>query len=175
MPAGFTGIIKDLLSSARYRVEGDSMSPALSHGDQVLASRVRTPYRRGDVVVFQQPRQRPDQSIPVFIKRIIGMPQEEIFLGEGAVRINGEVLPETHLTEASRKLKVDDVEGQATETARLWITGPGEYFVMGDQRGNSQDSRSFGLVDESLMLGRVWLRYWPLGAWGKIQVNPGGG
>ena len=79
------------------------MLPALRHGDQVLAARIRRPYQRGDVVVFQQPFQSHD----VYIKRIIGLPQEEIFLDEGEVRINGGVLPEKylpedHLTEASR-------------------------------------------------------------------------
>lgn len=152
------------------------MLPALNHGDQVLAARVQGPYQRGDVVVFQQPHPSPDASpdasIEVFIKRIIGLPQEEIFLGEGAVRVNGGVLPEGYLIDASGGSPVDDVAGEARETARLWITGPGEYFVMGDQRENSQDSRSFGPVDERLMLGRVWLRYWPLGSWGMIA---GGG
>ncbi len=163
MPAGLAETIKNLLASARYRVEGDSMLPALSHGNQVLAASIRGPYRRGDVVVFQQPFQSRD----VFIKRIIGLPQEEIFFAEGSVRINGAVLRESYLAETSSESRVEQVR----KTARLWMTEPGEYFVMGDQRGNSQDSRSFGPVKESLILGRVWLRYWPLGAWGII---PGG-
>ena len=67
MPASLAEIIKDLLSPARfrparYRVEGDSMLPALSHGDQVLAARVRGPFQRGDVVVLQQPFQIPGES-----------------------------------------------------------------------------------------------------------------
>ena len=53
----------------------------------------------------------------------------------------------------------------------FWITEPGEYFVMGDRRENSQDSRSFGPVTENRMLGRVWLRYWPLRAWNTISTS----
>ena len=178
MPASVVETLKNLLSSTRYGVEGDSMSPALNHGDQVLAARIRGPYRRGDVVVFQQPSQSSGVSIQVYIKRIIGLPQEEIFIDRGSdedpvrsIRINGTVLSEGYLAEPTREPNRDRVR----ETARIWITGPGEYFVMGDQRENSQDSRSFGPVKESLMLGRVWLRYWPLGAWGIINKNPGGG
>ena len=144
------------------------MLPALSHGDQVLAARIRRPYRRGDVVVFQQPLQSPGVSEKVYIKRIIGLPQEEIFLDEGSVRINGTVLFEGYRTETTRELPADNFGDLVRETARIWITGSGEYFVMGDQRENSQDSRSFGPVKESLMLGRVWLRYWPMGCWGMI-------
>lgn len=167
MPAGLAEIIKDLFSSALYGVDGDSMLPALSHGDQVLAARNLGPYQRGDVVAFQQPFQIPGTSSKVWIKRIIGLPQEEIFFDEGSVRINGVVLPEAYLADTTRESNVDQVR----ETARIWITDTDEYFVMGDQRENSRDSRSFGPVKESLMLGRVWLRYWPPGGWGII---PGG-
>ncbi len=168
MPGGFAETINNLFSSARYRVEGDSMSPALSHGNQVLAAHMRRQYQRGDVVAFQQPFEIPGASSKVWIKRIIGLPQEEIIFDEGSVRINGVVLPEAYLAEPARESNADQVR----ETARIWITDAGEYFVMGDKRDDSLDSRRFGPVEESLILGRVWLRYWPLGAWGTI---PGGG
>ena len=98
----------------------------------------------------------------------------------GTVHINGGVLPEKYLPESCLTCGPLEVPGdragdQVKKTAGLWITDPGEYFVMGDQRDNSQDSRSFGPVKESLMLGRVWLRYWPLGAWGMMDIIPGGG
>ena len=169
MPAGLAETLNDLLSSARYRVEGESMSPAFNHGDQVLAARIRGPYRRGDVVVFRQPFDSPGIPSKVYIKRIIGLPQEEIFLDEDAVRINGTLLPEGYLKGASRGTGAGPADVPVREKARIWITDPGEYFVMGDRRDNTQDSRSFGPVNESFMLGRVWLRYWPLGAWGKIS------
>ena len=104
----------------------------------------------------------------MWIKRIIGLPQEEIVFDEGAILINGTVLTETYLAgPAGTPIAV-----QVRETARGWITDAGEYFVMGDRRKDSLDSRRFGPVKESLILGRVWLRYWPLGAWGIIT---GGG
>jgi len=144
------------------------MLPALSHGDQVLAARVRGQFQRGDVVVLQQPFQIPGESGKVWIKRIIGLPQEEIVFDEGAILINGTVLTETYLAGPAGTPIADQVR----ETARVWITDAGEYFVMGDRRKDSLDSRRFGPVKESLILGRVWLRYWPLGAWGIIT---GGG
>ena len=165
MLAPFGKTVKRLISSARYRVDDGSMSPALHHGDQVLAVRGRGPYRRGDVVVFKQPFQVPGAPTQVYIKRIIGLPQEEIFFDEDMVRINGSVFLEDYLPENAKDLNVE----QARETARIWITGPGEYFVMGDRRDDSQDSRYFGPVSESLLLGRVWLRYWPLGAWSMVS------
>ena len=148
------------------------MSPTLNHRDQVLAVRTRRPYHRGDVVVFRSPVGIPGEPVRVNIKRVIGLPQEEIVLEEGGVRINGTVLPESYLPGADTGSSPGSRMEQERETARIWMTDAGEYFVMGDQRGDSLDSRSFGPVGDSLMLGRVWLRYWPLGAWGMIQ---GGG
>lgn len=167
MPAGLAETLQNLFSSSLYQVDGSSMSPALNHGDRVLAARSRRPYQRGDIVVFRQPLETGNGPVDVYIKRIIGLPQEEIFLDESIVRINGSVFPESYLKAPSDGLPMT----QERETARLWITGPGEYFVMGDHRVNSQDSRSFGPVDSSLVLGRVWLRYWPAGAWGLIPLG----
>jgi len=160
--------VKRLISSARYRVDDGSMSPALRHGDQVLAVSGGGPYRRGEVVVFKQPFQVPGAPTQVYIKRIIGLPQEEIFFDQGMVRINGSVLLEDYLPENAQGLSVE----QARETARIWITDPGEYFVLGDQREDSRDSRNFGPVSEILFLGRVWLRYWPIRSW---SLNSGEG
>jgi signal peptidase I len=165
MLATFGKTVKRLIASARYRLDDGSMSPALRHGDQVLAVRGGEPYRRGDVVVFKQPFQVPDAPTQVYIKRIIGLPQEEIFFDEGMVRINGSVLLEDYLTDNTK-----ESEGsQVRETARIWITDPGEYFVLGDRRDDSRDSRNFGPVSESLFMGRVWLRYWPIRDWSIIS------
>ena len=165
MLAPFGKTVKRLISSARYRVDDGSMSPALRHGDQVLAESGRGPYRRGDVIVFKRPFQVPGAPAQVYIKRIIGLPQEEIFFDEGIVRINGSVLLEDYLPENAQESEANQVR----ETARIWITDPGEYFVLGDRRHDSQDSRYFGPVSESLFLGRVWLRYWPIPAWSIIS------
>ena len=91
-----------------------------------------------------------------------GLPQEEIFFNEGMVRINGSVLLEDYLPENAKDLNLDG----ARETPRIWITDPGEYFVMGDRR---HDSQYFGPVSECLFLGRVWLRYWPIHSWSIIS------
>ena len=167
MGAELIEIINNLLISSRYSVDGNSMSPALKHGDQVLAARVKRQYRRGDVVVFQ----RQVRSRGVDIKRIIGLPEEEIFLGDDGVLINGTVLLEQYLPGGSNLIHADREYHPPRETDRVWITELGEYFVMGDRRENSQDSRSFGPVTENSMLGRVWLRYWPLRAWNTISTS----
>ena len=136
------------------------MLPALADGESVLAastSRPNYPLRRGDIVVFRNPvlEER------TFVKRIVGLPNEELRLDGGVVCVDGEALDETYLG------------GQASENLgvhREWWMGPGEYFVMGDNRKDSQDdSRSFGPVDRGLVLGRVWFRCWPPRAWGRIS------
>ncbi len=167
MFAPFGKTVKRLISSARYRVDDGSMSPSLLHGDQVLAVGGRGPYGRGDVVVFKQPFGVPGAPTQVYIKRIIGLPEEEILFDAGSVQINGSVLVEDYLPENAKGSGANQVR----ETARIWITDPGEYFVLGDRRHDSQDSRYFGPVSESLFLGRVWLRYWPLRAWSIISGN----
>ena len=167
MGAELIEIINNLLASSRYLVDGNSMSPALKHGDQVLAARVKRQYRRGEGAVFQgQVRSR-----RVDIKRIIGLPEEVIFLCDDGVLINGAVLLEQYLPGGSNLIHADREYYPPRETDRFWITEPGEYFVMGDRRENSQDSRSFGPVTENRMLGRVWLRYWPLRAWNTISTG----
>ena len=152
--------LTDLFSSARFVVQGDSMLPALTDGESVLAASTRQPncqVRRGDIVVFRNPvlEER------TFVKRIVGLPNEELRLDGGLVYIDGEALKEPYLA------------GQPTESRgihREWWMGPEEYFVMGDNRGDSQDdSRAFGPVDRGLMLGRVWIRCWPPQAWGRIS------
>ena len=152
-----------LVSSARFIVRGDSMLSALADGESVLAASTGRPgyqLRRGDIVVFRNPvlEER------IFVKRIVGLPNEELLLDEGLVYIDGELLEETYLA------------GEPTESLgihREWWMGSEEYFVMGDNRGDSQDdSRAFGPVKRGLMLGRVWFRCWPPQAWGRIS-RPG--
>ena len=151
--------LTDLVSSARFTVRGDSMLPALADGESVLAASTRQPgyeLHRGDIVVFRNPvlKER------IFVKRIVGLPNEGLRLDGGLVYIDGEALKEPYLA------------GEPTESLdahREWWMGPGEYFVMGDNRGDSEDdSRAFGPVDRGLVLGRVWFRCWPLRAWGRV-------
>jgi signal peptidase I len=126
-----------LVSSRRVLVEGESMAPALTDGDRLLAGRLAyrlTAPKRGDIVLLCDPS-RPGSEC---IKRILALPQE-------IVRLDGLVATVS-----------EDAAGAGVEE---WKLGPGEYFVTGDNVAHSTDSRSFGPVKGSAILGRVWYRY----------------
>ena len=144
------------LTWGRSRVVGDSMLPALADGQYVLLWRgpsLRDRLRRGDIVVLRHPVLRHQ----TYIKRVVGLPNEDLRLEDGRVYVGGVRLEETYL-------RCPGPAGQAGE----WWMGPDEYFVMGDNRLNSHDSRYFGPVAAAQIVGRVWLRYWPRRAWGLV-------
>ncbi len=146
------------LAWGRSRVVGDSMLPALADGQYVLLRRgqsLRKLLRRGDIVVLRHPVGRHQ----TYVKRVVGLPNEDLRLADGRVYIGGAHLEETYL-------RCPGPLGQAGE----WWMGPDEYFVMGDNRLNSQDSRAFGPVAATQIVGRVWLRYWPPRAWGLVAA-----
>ena len=150
----------NVLTSARYRVEGDSMSPALADQESVLAVRPRFSWnqpRRADIVVLRHP----ERSDRTFIKRIVGLPNEDLRVDSGLVYVAGVLLEEPYI--------VGRIPGRADRDGEWW-TGPDEYFVLGDNRRDSQDSRAFGPVDRGLILGRVWFRCWPLRTWGPVSA-----
>ena len=152
----------NLFTSARFVVEGDSMLPTLGEGHSVLAvrsSRRWNRLERRDIVVFRH-LEFPGR---VFIKRIVGLPDEQVRVENGAIYIDDVLLEEPYLErrDASRQ-----------DLNRTWWNGPGELFLVGDNRQDSKDSRTFGPVDGGLVLGRVWLRCWPLSAW---TMEPGRG
>lgn len=151
--------LASLLTSARFRVEGDSMRPALRHGQQVLARRISPAgglARRGEVVVFRHPLKRDD----VVIKRVIGLAGEHLRLALDAVYVNDLPLAELYL---------DGPPCPMNRYPREWLVGQDECFVLGDNRDDSQDSRAFGPVSQELILGRVWWRCWPPHAWGRVR------
>ena len=151
--------IINLFFPARFVVSGDSMLPALANRESVLAVRTKLSWnrlRRGDIVVLRNPVLK-DR---IYIKRIIGLPDEDIRLADGRVYVQGSLLEENYL---------DEPIAAGPEGDREWWMGPDEYFVLGDNRTGSQDdSRAFGPVDRRLILGRVWFRYWPLRSSGRI-------
>ena len=154
----------NLLRSSRFRVAGDSMAPTLRPGQQVLARPAgshKSGFRRGDVVVLRHPAWGRNP----LIKRVIGMPNEYIHLKEDGIYIDDRRAP---LSEPYLK----GPPGFDAGRPRRWFTGPEEYFVLGDNRSNSLDSRSLGPVPAGCILGRVWLRCWPPGAWGTISGHP---
>lgn len=145
----------------RTVVSGDSMSPTLSDGDNLivdkLSYRIRAP-KRFEIVVF--PFQY--QTGTYYIKRIIGLPGEQVQIYNGKVYINGKVLEESGGFEPIRSA------GLASEAITL---GEDEYFVLGDNRNNSADSRepSVGTILRQNMIGRAVFRIWPLDGVGFLN------
>ena len=101
----------------------------------------------------------PGFSDRTYIKRVVGLPDEDIRIDSGLVYLGDVLLKETHITGPLP---------ERTERDGEWWTGPEEYFVLGDNRSDSQDSRAFGPVDRRLILGRVWFRCWPPRGWGSV-------
>ena len=138
------------------KVEGTSMLPRLHDGERIFVNKLiyYDEYRwapkveRGDIVVFWFP-DGPDKS---YIKRVIGLPGDTVEIREGQVRINGNVLDESYLDPKSNL----SPRNFGPQYVKL-----NYYFVMGDNRDNSSDSRSWGLVPKKYVYGKALLRYWP--------------
>lgn len=139
-----------------HKVSGSSMVPNFHDGDYIitnkLATRLSEP-KRGEVVILQDPL----DINKVFIKRVIGLPGETLKILSGAVYINNQLLEELYLPTGLR------TSGENFLKDGDEITVPdGNYFVMGDNRNNSSDSREWGLLKKNLIIGQAFLRYWPL-------------
>jgi len=136
-----------------FVVSGESMFPTFNNGEYLIVDEIS--YRlgnlhRGDVVVFRYP----NDTKRFFIKRIIGMPNEEIEIKNGIVTVINKENPEGF------KLNEPYID-EPFDTTLSSVTGDGEYFVLGDNRNRSSDSRVWGTVSNKLMMGRVYLRLFP--------------
>lgn len=146
----------------RTQVLGSSMEPKLSSEDNLIVDKISYRFHepeRFDIIVFPYHY----ENNTYYIKRIIGMPGETVQIdGEGNILIDGEVLEENYGKEVIQS------PGRAYEEITL---GDDEYFVMGDNRNNSTDSRdpSVGNIKRGEIIGRAWLRIWPLDKFGLIK------
>lgn len=140
------------LSTARFVVEGSSMEPNFHTGEYVIVSRlayiIGEP-ERGDVIVFHYD----EANKRDFIKRVIGLPNEQIEINEGRIYVNGLVLDEPYVKDYCRRSFCPN---------RTWRLKSDEYFVLGDNRNSSQDSHDFGPIKRRQVIGKAWVRYWPL-------------
>lgn len=141
-----------------FRVEGTSMLPLLESGDRILVDKVA--YRfgtigRGDVVVFWSPLD-PDVS---FVKRVIGLPGDDVEVRGGVVFVNGTALDEKYVP---ARFRGDESFSRVTVSS-------GHYFVLGDHRNGSNDSRSWGEVPRKYIYGRAAFRLWPAPRLGRIH------
>ncbi|HVF13645.1 MAG TPA: signal peptidase I [Acidimicrobiales bacterium] len=171
-------LIKTFVAQAFFIPSG-SMIPQLAVGDRVVVSKLA--YRlhdpnRGDIVVFDNPTQAdPEKEPPLpervlrgilesiglstpsteeYIKRVIGLPGEEVEGRDGRVYVDGRELVEPYLA-----------QGPTTRDFAPIVLGEHQLWVMGDNRENSSDSRAFGPIDESTIVGRAFVKLWPVPDW----------
>jgi signal peptidase I len=141
--------------SARIRVDGASMQPTLETGEFVIVNKLAymlgTP-QVGDVIVFHFPRD-PDQE---YIKRVIGLPGDQVTVQGGTVLVNGQPLAEEYIAAPP-----------AYEST--WNVPPDSLFVLGDNRNNSSDSHNWGPVPLDYVVGKAVFVYWPPTRWGMLE------
>ncbi len=153
-----------------YKVQQNSMENTLLPDQYVLVDKLTprwAPYIRGDIVVFDPPETWSSGAGVPFIKRIIGLPGDRVELRDGRVYVNDVALDEPYLFARNGDPEPTDPQpGGAT----VWIVPEGQLLVMGDHRGSSADSRSFGPIEISQVIGRAWLRYWPFDTFGILPT-----
>jgi signal peptidase I len=149
-----------------YRVQQMSMEVTLLPDQYVLVDKLTphwAPYNRGDIIVFDPPETwAPAGSVP-FIKRIIGLPGDTVELRDGSVYVNDILLDEPYIHMTDGPPRTDPQSGGSA-----WVIPSGQLLVMGDHRDDSADSRSFGPIEISHVIGRAWLRYWPFDTFGAL-------
>ena len=153
-----------------YQVQQQSMERTLEPGQYVLVDKL-TPhwddFSRGDIVVFNPPPSWTPEKTP-FIKRVIGVAGDTVEVkDDGFVYVNGTALPEdyTYKNDEGVTEPTDVNSGQAR-----WVIPAGQLFVMGDHRQRSADSRVFGPIAVDNVIGRAFLRYWPISTFGLLQT-----
>jgi signal peptidase I len=137
-----------------FYIPSGSMEPTLIVGDKVLVNKLSYDFHsvhRGDVIVFKKPPNDFSPGIKDLIKRVIGLPGEAISARQDSIYINGQKLKESWLP-----------KGVTTADFGPVRIPSGQYFVMGDNRGDSADSRVFGPITKNLIIGRAFLLVWPV-------------
>jgi signal peptidase I len=147
-----------------HQVKGMSMYPNFYDGDYILTDKISyrfNPPMRGDVIVFEAPKSAGDE----FIKRIIGLPGDQIEIRSERVYVNGQLEPDNFLP-------TDFVTrpGAFVPENQPLVVPPEDYFVLGDNRDHSSDSREWGFVPRQNITGKAFFRYWPPSKMGKIPV-----
>ena len=159
-----------------FKVDGSSMDPTLVHGQYLLVNRLVYlnvemgrlstiipfwnvevessrhaihPPRRGEIIVFEFPDKNPNNPRKDFVKRVVGLPGETIRIHHGEVLVDEQLLDEPYLDENGRS------------NSHEITLGEGEYYVLGDNRNHSSDSRAWGVVPKENVKGKVWMVYWP--------------
>lgn len=153
-----------LLVFQPHKIKGSSMDPNFKDAEYLLTDKVSYRFnepKRGDVIVFKAPGLEGEE----FIKRIIGLPNEEISIKENRIYINNKVLEEKYLPK-------DKYTGSGAflEEGKTVKIPADYYFVMGDNRQHSSDSRSWGFVPKNDISGKAWFVYWPIKDIGTVSA-----
>ena len=151
-----------------FSIPSGSMMPTLNIGDRIVVDKLSYDLHgvgRGDIVVFSRPPAEDCAGPPVadLVKRVVGLPGETISLsGNGYVLINGKRLDETWLPKSTQGTTYPGPSGHPYSLDHPYKIPANDYFMMGDNRGDSCDSRFWGPISKSLMVGKVDVRIWPL-------------
>ena len=133
-----------------FRVDGPSMEPTLQNHEYIIVNKLQyvvSSPQRGDIIVFKWP----EDTSQDFVKRVIGIPGDTVTVSaSGQVTVDGVNLNEPYVNDLTNPYR-----------PRTWTLGPNQYFVMGDNRGDSSDSRAWGPVPRSDIIGRADMVYWP--------------
>lgn len=146
-------VIKTFLFQAFY-IPSVSMEPTLKVRDRVIVNKLSYDFHdvhRGDIIVFKSPPGEETATVKDLIKRVIGLPGETVEARDGHILIDGQPLQEPYLVDG---VTTGEMEPHKVPAGHLW--------VMGDNRPNSKDSRFFGAIDEDLIVGRAFVRVWPI-------------
>jgi signal peptidase I len=161
-------LIVYLFIASPHQVNGQSMVPTFQSGEYVLSDKVS--YRvgqpqRGDVIVFHAPAAAdcPEGTGCDFIKRVLGLPGESVQVHDNHIYVNGQPLEEPYIP-----AEYETNPGPATKNKTVSL-GPDEFFVSGDNRPYSSDSRAWGPIHKSDIVGKAFFRYWPLAVAGKVK------
>jgi signal peptidase I len=154
-----------------YKVQQQSMEHTLEPDQYVLVDKLTPrfgPYNRGDIVVFTPPAALAPEDGTPFIKLVIGLGGDTIEVRDGSVYVNGTKINEPYLYADAPGDPVQATSVQGDQ--HNWVIPAGDLFLLGDHRENSSDSRVFGTVAVNKVIGRAWLRYWPLGVFGILST-----
>ena len=146
-----------------HKVSGNSMVPTFHNGDYILTDKVTyrfTNPQRGDIIVLKNPRNENQD----FIKRVVAFPGDSIKVEDGQLYINDLLVQELYLTPNTQTNP-----GNFLQDSRKVKVGPNQFFVFGDNRDASSDSREWGAITKEEIVGRVIFRYFPLNAFGIIK------
>src|SRR5262245_1680473 len=165
-------LIKTFLFQAFY-IPSESMVPTLKVGDRVLVNKLSYDLHdvhRGDIVVFKAPAQAEAGNIKDLVKRVVGLPGDVVEARDdtGAICDTDDSTKMCHVYVNDRRLDEPYVHGLTTVNLPRTKIPAGHLFMMGDNRTSSRDSRYFGSIEKSAVIGRVFVRIWPPGSIGLL-------